>query len=96
MKKSELRQIIREEIQKLRESNFTINDLEKHWNTNYKDIKDNMKTYGYKTYRDVGKINNPNDLSSLLDLDSKIFNGWDRNSVREFSNYLADLIKQGV
>jgi len=89
MKKSELRNIIREEIQKLNESKFTLNKLEDYYYDNEDDIRDNMRVYGYKKGKDVAKIRNPYDLADVLGIDSRLVRHVD---VQVYADMLGGLL----
>lgn len=48
-----------------------LQEFEKHINENEKEIRQNMKTYGYKSPKEIGKIRNYIDLANVLNIDSR-------------------------
>lgn len=70
---------------------FTLQDLEQHFNDNESDIRDRMVTYGYKTHHSVRKIRNYYDLATLLDVDSRLLKEIE---IQTYAETLAELLSQ--
>jgi len=71
---------------------FHINDLEDYIYENIEKIKDNMSDYGWKV-KDIPKMRNYYDFSTLLGLDSRLLKTVD---LEEYTSYAYDIIKNEI
>jgi len=72
----------------LKESTMTLKELEDYFYENESDIRDNMKTYGFKL-KDVSKIRNYIDFATLLGVDSRDVKDID---LSQYTDTLTDLL----
>lgn len=70
----------------LKEDTMSLKDLENYFYENESDIRDNMKTYGFKL-KDVSKIRNYIDFATLLGVDSRDVKDVD---LRQYTDTLTD------
>jgi hypothetical protein len=71
-------------------SEISLQDLEKYIWDNEKDIRKNMKTYGFKLDR-IPKMKNYIDIASLLGIDSRKVKGVD---LQAYTDLIYDLLSQ--
>ncbi len=74
----------------IKESTMSLKDLEDYFHENESDIRDNMKTYGFKL-KDISKIRNYMDLASVLGADSRDVKNVD---LAQYASTLSDLLMQ--
>jgi len=84
-----IRRIIKEEKSRLKE-NFTLNNLEDHYYSKERRIKNNMNQYGFDE-DSVGKIKNYRDLASVLGIDANLLKNVD---IEEYASFLSGLLNQ--
>lgn len=73
----------------LKESAFTLSKLEDYMYANEKEIRNNMRIYGFKTPKDVADIGNYIDFASVLGIDSRLVKDVDLD---EYTSYLAGFL----